>query len=99
MDGPDPLQQRRIGDGVGRRRAVQPSVVAGRRHAEQAGHQGNREGGLVRFMNRKTQTGSCRSRGRTRPRPGFEILVVGASILLVDAATRIGHPPGSFTTS
>ncbi len=48
MDSPHPLQQHRVSQGVGRREAVPPSIVACLRHAEHAGHGGDREDGLVR---------------------------------------------------
>ncbi len=46
-DGPDPLEQRRIGQGMGERRTLEPSVVAGLGHAQHAGHGGDGEHGLV----------------------------------------------------
>jgi len=48
MDRPDPLQQRRVGDGTSGRRLAPPSMKASLRHAEQACHHGNRKHRLVR---------------------------------------------------
>ena len=48
VDRADPAQQRRIPSVMGRRRAVPPHVVAGRRDALHIGHGGDREIGLVR---------------------------------------------------
>ena len=48
MDGPDPLQQRRVRDRMGGRRSMSPSMVTGLRYAEHARHCGDREDGLIR---------------------------------------------------
>jgi hypothetical protein len=48
MDGPDPLQQRRVRDRMGGRRSMSPSMVTGLRHAEHARHCRDREDGLIR---------------------------------------------------
>ena len=48
MDRPNPLQQRRIGDGVRRGRPPPPGVKAGLGRAEHARHHRDREEGLVR---------------------------------------------------
>jgi hypothetical protein len=47
MDGPDALQQGRIGHGMARGGTVQPRVITRLGHAEHACHRGNREAGLV----------------------------------------------------
>jgi len=46
--GPDPPQQRCVGNGMERRRTMPPSVETSLGHAEHARHGGNREKGLVR---------------------------------------------------
>ncbi len=48
VQSPHPLQRRRIGERMRRRRPPVPGVVAGLRHAEHARHRRNWEGSLVR---------------------------------------------------
>ena len=48
VDGPDPLQQRRVGTRTGRWRTAPPGVIAGLRHAEHARHGRDRKHRLVR---------------------------------------------------
>lgn len=48
VDGPDPLWQRRVGNGMGGRRAMPPGMAAGLRDAGHARHGGDRAGSLVR---------------------------------------------------
>ncbi len=59
MNGPHPLQQRCVRQGVGRREAVTPGVVASLRHAKNTGHGGDREKGLVRAHEPKEPDGTA----------------------------------------
>ena len=58
VHGPDPLQQRRIGHRMARRRPLPPGIVTRLGHAEHARHGGNREAGLVRAHEPEEPDGS-----------------------------------------
>jgi len=68
VHGPDALQQRHAGHGVGRRRSVPPGVVARLGHAGHARHGAIGKQAWFALMNRKTRTAASRSPGQTRPR-------------------------------
>ena len=71
VDGPHPLQQRRVGQGVGRRGAVPPGIIARLRNIQHAGHGRNRKAGLVRAHEPENPDASAANASRFGDSPGL----------------------------
>ena len=89
VHGPDPPPQRGIRRGVSQRGTAKPGVVADAQDAEQAAIRAIGKAAWFALTNRKTQAGSSRSRGRTRPQLERECRAPGTAACSRAATGRV----------